>query len=88
MKFKGNRKFLIFMDILIIFSFIFAVTFTIVTYRIDPNIFCIEAKGEIDIMDEGNICYKSLGEIKERAIYLTEKYRDEPEFVINLPNGT
>ena len=57
--------------------FVFTVIFLIYSLITDPYIFCVTASGEVEDIDNGTKCFKTIGESKEYQVYLKDKYADE-----------
>jgi len=65
------------LDITAIILFVFAVAYTVWTLNDDPYIWCVTARGEVDIEDNGTSCFKTLNESKAYQDYLLERYSED-----------
>lgn len=66
------------LEIFAICLFIFTICLGTYLYIKDPYVFCLEGKGAVDLEDQKN-CFKTIGELKEHAEYLSKKYNNTEE---------
>ena len=64
--------------------FVFTVIFLIYSVITDPYIFCVTAKGDLEEIDNGTKCFKTISESKEYQVYIKEKYYKETPFDVKF----
>jgi len=81
-----NKKTYIALD-WIKYSFMIAIVIlSVYIFFFETENFCVEATGQVDEIDEGKVCFKTISEANEYKIYLIDKYNigAEPKYFLNF----